>query len=323
MNFYDQTFQAIRESRLSSWAETLPQQVERCFDFQHWGDLPKWLSVMDQLPEIKPSAINLNSPSIGIGRPEDCDDNTRETLELLLRQLHPWRKGPFNLFGIEIDAEWRSDLKWDRLIRHIKPLKGRTVLDVGCGNGYHGWRMAGQGAGMVIGIDPMMYYVMQFIGIQHYLRLPSVTVLPLGVDDLPPRFDYFDTVFSMGLLYHRRSPLDHLLQLKSFLRDGGELVLETLIIDNDQGDVLVPKDRYAQMANVWFIPSPQTLEIWLARTGFRDIRLVDVTKTTVEEQRVTHWMGFQSLADFLDPANPALTAEGYPAPQRAIFLAVK
>ncbi|PMC22346.1 tRNA 5-methoxyuridine(34)/uridine 5-oxyacetic acid(34) synthase CmoB, partial [Klebsiella aerogenes] len=44
----------------------------------------------------------------------------------------------------------------------------------------------------------------------------------------------------MGVLYHRRSPLDHLWQLKDQLAPGGELVLETLVIEGDENTVLVP-----------------------------------------------------------------------------------
>jgi len=125
----------------------------------------------------------------------------------------------------------------------------------------------------------------------------------------------------MGLLYHRRAPLDHLLQLKSFLKPNGELVLETLVIDGPEGEVLSPRGRYAKMPNVWFIPTIPTLEVWLERMGFENIRVVDVTKTTSEEQRVTSWMSFESLTDFLDPKNQNLTTEGYPAPKRAVILA--
>jgi tRNA (mo5U34)-methyltransferase len=32
-------------------------------------------------------------------------------------------------------------------------------------------------------------------------------------------------------------------------------------------------------------------------------------------------MKFHSLAEFLDQENPSLTAEGYPAPIRAVFVA--
>ncbi|MCU7797779.1 MAG: tRNA 5-methoxyuridine(34)/uridine 5-oxyacetic acid(34) synthase CmoB, partial [Candidatus Thiodiazotropha sp. (ex Myrtea spinifera)] len=140
-------------------------------------------------------------------------------------------------------------------------------------------------------------------------------------EDIPPNLQAFDTVFSMGVFYHRRSPFSHLSELKGCLRKGGELVLETLVIEGGPGEVLVPEGRYAKMRNVWFIPSPATLISWLSRAGFGDVRLIDVTTTSVEEQRATEWMRFESLADYLDPSQPAQTVEGHPAPRRAIIVA--
>jgi tRNA (mo5U34)-methyltransferase len=99
-------------------------------------------------------------------------------------------------------------------------------------------------------------------------------------------------------------------------------VLETLVIDGEGDRVLVPKGRYAKMRNVWFIPSLPLLENWLRRCGFERVTTVDVTRTTFEEQRSTDWMTFESLADFLDPADRDFTIEGYPAPRRAIVTAV-
>jgi tRNA (mo5U34)-methyltransferase len=163
--------------------------------------------------------------------------------------------------------------------------------------------------------------VAQFLAVRHFAGVYPVHVLPVGIDDVPPNLRVFDTVFSMGVLYHRRSPLDHLLELKACLRQGGELVLETLVIEGGAGQVLGPEDRYAQMRNVWFIPSVLMLEGWLKRCGYKNIRLVDVCKTTTGEQRSTDWMHFQSLQDFLDPRDPNRTVEGLPAPRRAIFLA--
>src|SRR5690606_12666294 len=156
--------------------------------------------------------------------------------------------------------------------------------------------------------------VMQFHALQRYIADPAVGVLPLGIEALPPRLRFFDTVFSMGLLYHRRSPFDHLIELRDALRPGGQLVLETLVIEGRAGEVLVPEERYARMGNVWFIPCVPTLAQWLKKVGFRQVQKVNVSVTTAEEQRPTEWMTFQSLPHCLDPDNPALTIEGYPAP---------
>jgi len=266
--------------------------------------------------------VDLQS-QVKIGIAADIDLDVRANLANDLRRLMPWRKGPISIFDISIDTEWRSDWKWRRLQEHIQPLDGRFVLDVGCGNGYFGWRMIGAGARLVLGLDPFLLYVVQHQACHHFLPQLNSFVLPLGVEALPAESAAFDTGFSMGVLYHRRSPFDHLYTLLEALRPGGELVLETLVIDGRDGEVLVPRGRYARMRNVWFIPSLATLHSWLQRTGFSDVRLIDVTPTTPAEQRTTPWMHFQSLPDFLDPVDPARTIEGYPAPQRAIFLATR
>lgn len=295
--------------------------AEAWADVRAHGDYERWQQALAALPGLAPSTVDLDTDAIRIGTPADLDADGRERLETALQALHPWRKGPFELFGLPIDCEWRSDMKWRRLAGAIAPLGGRRVLDIGCGSGYHLWRMRGAGAESVIGIDPTPLYAMQFAAVQHYVRDAGVHFWPLGIDAMPREGCGFDTVFSMGLLYHRRAPIDHLLQLKGLLRPGGELVLETLVVDGDARTCLVPAGRYAKMRNVWFIPSPPMLETWLARAGFTGIRLVDVAPTTGEEQRRTDWMRFESLADFLDPADPSRTVEGHPAPVRAVMLA--
>ena len=314
---YTQTLDLLSCTSLKEWADTLPSTLEECFNADRWGDLPKWQEAVQALPEFQPTYIDLNAPSITIEGDVDSI-----ALEKQLRVLHPWRKGPFTIGGVHIETEWRSDLKWDRLKDHITSLENRMCLDIGCGSGYHLWRMLGQDAKLAIGVDPTALFVVQFLALQKYIQDPRAAILPIGIDDLPATLT-FDTVFSMGLLYHRRSPLDHLLQLHNFLRDGGELVLETLVIEGKKGEVLNPEGRYAKMPNVWFIPTLLTLEVWLKRMGFHHVRCVDVTQTTSQEQRATDWMGFQSLADFLDPQDDQRTVEGYPAPRRAIFLANK
>ena len=321
MNYQAFLSKLASNENLAAWANQLPDQIDVGLNPKRYGDLPRWQQALSALPELTSRTIDMNTSRVGARG--DITPQQSEQLREALMGLHPWRKGPFELFGVHIDTEWRSDWKWERLKDHIAPLAGRTVLDVGCGSGYHCWRMRGAGAELVVGIDPTPLFVVQYFALQHYLQDPSVAVLPMGIEALPEKLSAFDTVFSMGILYHRRSPFDHLIQLREALVSGGELVLETLIIDGQLGECLVPEGRYSKMGNVWFLPSTATLESWLRKAGFKNIRVVDVAQTSTDEQRRTEWMRFHSLAEFLDPDNPQLTAEGHPAPKRAVLLAEK
>jgi len=318
---YQPLYNNLLDAKADAWVKILPQQLATALDLTRHGNLEQWQTVIECLPKLATTHRLLDADAVQIGLSDDLSEAARMQLEHQLKALHPWRKGPYNLFGINIDTEWRSDWKWNRLKNHISPLKHRMVLDVGCGNGYHCWRMLGARAKMVIGIDPLLLNVMQFQLVRKLYGEAPLYVLPLGIEELPYGLNAFDTVFSMGVLYHRRSPVDHLLELRDCLQPGGELVLETLVIDGRLGEVLLPEGRYARMRNVWFLPSCETLISWLKRCGFKNIRLVDVTTTSIEEQRSTEWMQFNSLKDFLSPENPQLTCEGLPAPKRAIIIA--
>lgn len=319
---YSNFYARIAHSPLRDWLQTLPKQVADWQQQQLHGDFGQWAKTLRLLPEVEPSEVDLQS-QVKFGVESDIQPGDAAKLQGLLQQFKPWRKGPFDLFGMSIDTEWRSDWKWDRVAPHLDSLQDRHVLDIGCGSGYHLWRMKGAGAKMAVGIDPGQLFVMQFKAIQKYAPQAitnDVELLPLGVDDLP-KLQVFDTVFSMGVLYHRRSPIEFLTQCRDQLRKDGQLVLETLVIQGDEYSVLMPEDRYAQMRNVWFLPSPAALCLWLRRCGFKDIQVVDLNRTSVEEQRATAWMENQSLVDFLDPKDTSKTIEGYPAPLRAVITA--
>jgi tRNA (mo5U34)-methyltransferase len=145
-------------------------------------------------------------------------------------------------------------------------------------------------------------------------------VLPLGIEDLPAGTSCFDSVFSMGVLYHRRNPVEHLAQLKQLTRSGGQIVLETLILEGEEDKLLEPTGRYARMRNVHAIPTLRVLHQWLEQAGLQAVRMLDVSKTSTMEQRSTHWMRFESLGECLDPDNQLKTVEGHPAPVRAAML---
>ncbi len=311
----------LSQTRLAPWRTALEAALRRRLGPGAHGDLARWEAALAALPELPDTVAVLDQPCVGAVSRILLNPATEVRLRAALMALHPWRKGPLRIHDVMIDTEWRSDLKWDRCAEAITPLNGRLVLDVGCGNGYHAWRMLGAGAELVMGIDPTLLFVVQFQALNRYLCTDALAVLPLGIEDLPRELSGFDTLFSMGVLYHRRSPIEHLFDLYRLLRPGGELVLETLVIDAPGQQILVPPGRYAGMRNVWFIPSVEALKVWLGRCGFKALEVVDVSRTSSEEQRSTAWMRFQSLADQLDPETPTRTIEGHAPPTRALLIA--
>ena len=298
---------------LAGYTELAGLGWKRLKDNPH-GDFSRWLENINNLPESTGQVdLDRNAPALG----DKVDDPGRVGEQLM--GLHPWRKGPLELGGIKIDTEWRSDWKWNRLKPHVD-LTGQRILDIGCGNGYFGLRMLAAGARLVVGIDPTMVFVMQWLAMQKMSPGLSNFVLPLGVEDLPENTGNFDTVFSMGVLYHRRQPLEHLLQLKKLTRPNGQMVLETLILEGNGENILRPGGRYARMRNVHAIPTLSVLRGWLEQTGLHDLSVLDISKTTTDEQRSTPWMTFESLSECLDQDNPSLTVEGHPAPVRVALL---
>lgn len=294
-------------------ADALLEALHASLETLQHGDLPAWLDAIAALPEVAPKMDGgLPAPRLGesVANPE--------ALVQTLMAFHPWRKGPLLLGGVMIDTEWRSDWKWDRISPHLG-LEGAQVLDVGCGNGYFGWRMLDAGARCVVGIDPTVLFVVQWLVQVHFAGAQANYVLPLRDTDLPSTLGQFDVVLSMGVLYHRREPLDHLRRLRSVTAAGGQLLLETLVVEGSSS--LYPAGRYARMRNVHELPTPRRLCTQIHDAGFSDARVVDLAPTTIKEQRSTPWMHFESLAQCLDPQNPERTVEGHPAPVRAVIVA--
>ncbi len=320
MKYFEEFYGFIGRNSTSEVLENIKLEIKKSLASSDWQ---KWENILASLPAVTPSLIDLNSDTIKIGLQSDANEKTVNELKSLLKELMPWRKGPFDIFGINIDTEWRSDWKWNRLKNHIKPLDGKTVLDIGSGNGYFALRMFGAGAEKVFGLDSYLLYTAQFLAMKKYLGSIPVWIIPVRFEHFPKTRERFDTVFSMGVLYHQKEPLKHLSEIYELLKPNGELVLETIIIDENYGNLLQPEGRYAKMRNVRNIPSISKLKEWIKNCNYKNIRVVDVSVTTTDEQRKTEWMNYESLENFLNSADRTKTVEGYPAPKRAVVLAEK
>jgi len=242
-------------------------------------------------------------------------------IEETARLMKPWRKGPFQLNTLFIDSEWQSQIKYNLLEPHFN-LKNKVVGDIGCNNGYYLFRMLTQEPKKLIGFDPSAIYYSQFEFINHFIQSDIVYEL-LGVEHVEFYEHKFDTLFCLGVLYHRSDPVAMLKSLFKGLNKGGELILDTFMIDGEGEMCLTPRDRYSKIPNIYFVPTVNALKNWCYRAGFESVEVLETMKTEPNEQRKTEWIDTQSLEDFLDPEDDTKTVEGYPAPKRVYIKAIK
>lgn len=283
--------------------------------------LDQYIAALQQAPLVPPSVCDLSSAAIRLGTSDDLTSAQKDQLEASLRVFMPWKKGPFSIFGIDIDAEWRSDLKWDRLVDHIGSLEHKTVADIGCHNGYFMLRMAEQKPSLVVGIEPVLKHMLTFHLLNQYSDQKNLIFAPFGIEHMDWMPEAFDTMFCLGILYHHTDPVGLLRKLRAGLKRGGEIVIDCQGIPGEDPISLTPKSRYAQARGIWFLPTASCLEHWVARAGFQSISMVYSEPLSVSEQRSTAWAPVDSLAEFLDPDDHSRTKEGYPAPWRHYMIA--
>ncbi len=297
---------ALKEERESWWERSSSE---------------KWK--VPQYPKLQTNEKDFNGPWVSLTG--DGDQGELDKLEECAKKLIPWKKGPFKLFNLEIDAEWRSDFKWQRVEEHLVDLKDKIICDVGCNNGYFMFRMAAHRPKLVLGFDPVLHMQAQFDLVQHYAKEPSLHFELFGVEHLPLFPKFFDVIFHMGIIYHHRHPIQQLIDIRESLKPGGVVYLETIGIPGDESIALFPEDRYARMGNCWFVPTLPCFINWAKRAKLVDVEVLADTDLTEDEQRLTPWCPppFQSLKASLDEQDPSKTIEGYPAPRRFLIKASK
>ena len=274
-----------------------------------WKNIKPLRDALASLPQI--DAVLVTDDTVALKTDETVD---HEQIESVARMMMPWRKGPFDLFGLFIDTEWQSFMKYNLLRPHFN-LRGKRVADIGCNNGYYLFRMQEDSPSALVGFDPSALYKTQFDFINHFAK-SDIRYELLGVEHLPYYEEKFDTIFCLGVLYHRSDPVAMLKQLYKGLGNEGEVYLDTFMIDGDEEMALCPKGSYSKIPNIYFVPTIPALRNWCLRAGFSEFEVLETSVTSADEQRKTEWIEGQSLEDFLDPEDPTKTVEGYSAPKR-------
>jgi tRNA (mo5U34)-methyltransferase len=299
--------------------EILKKKKENC---RSWKNVQPWYNQLLKVFELDKDNLHIDYGDwFTIGKKENLTQYEYDLIVETAKKLIPWRKGPFNIFGLEIDSEWQSNIKYNLIRPHFN-LKDKVVADIGCNNGYYMFRMLEDKPKRLIGFDPSALTLHQFEFINHFVKSDIIYEM-LGVEHLEYYNHKFDFIFMLGVLYHRPDPIGTLKSLARGLNSGGEILIDTFMIDGEEEMCLTPNKRYSKIPNIYFIPTISALKNWCERAGFTDIEVIATTVTTNEEQRKTKWSFDQSLEDFLDPNDPSKTVEGYPAPKRVYMKAKK
>lgn len=277
----------------------------------------------EALSAFQATNLDYHKDAVQIGTAAEVSKQQQQEIESHLRDFMPWRKGPFSIFGIEVDSEWQSQRKWQRLLPKLPDLEGKIIADVGCSNGYYMFRMIPHRPQLVLGFEPSLQHYYCFKGLNGMARQDNLDIDLLGVEHLPLFPECFDLLFLMGIIYHRSSPVETLRDVFSSLKSGGSLILESQAIPGTDAIALFPERTYAKVPGTYFVPTAKCLHNWLLRAGFTDVELFCQHPMSSVEQRRTDWMQFESYSDFIQPQQPEITVEGYPAPDRVFFIARK
>ncbi len=268
--------------------------------------------------------FSVHDGAICIGDPAELTDPAaRAELRRWIAAFGPWRKGPFQLFGERIDANWKSHWKWDRIAPYLDAPADARVCDLGCNNGYYLFRLAEAGVQRAVGYDPAPAFGRAFAWLNAFARREEIEYRPAGFEALVEEPAAYDALLCMGLLYHHSDPVRILRLCHAALRPGGQLIVESLALPGEysaQPIALAPGGRYAGMKSVWSVPNAAAIANWLERTNFTGIEFRGEFRYADEQARVGDLPG---LGDGLSVDAPGLTIEGYPAPVRAYFSARK
>ena len=163
--------------------------------------------------------------------------------------------------------------KWDRLHPVLEKigLNGKTVIDVGCSEGFFSFEAAKLGADVLgVDLDEVRIEKAQFV--KRVLQIDSVSFESLGIYDPKIKEKSFDISFALGFL-HRVPEIYRALEVLTDI--SNVVVLEFKTLDSDQpvcqwtgGEV-----KQNKLNKLYFIPSVSFIEGILSDFGFKTLYL--------------------------------------------------
>lgn len=156
---------------------------------------------------------------------------------------------------------------------------GKTVLDIGCWDGFYSFEAYKAGASYTLGIDMQpwssqkwrenfVYIKSKLVPECDFNKIRHAMYDAFNIDEMDIKFDI---VLLLGVLYHVKHPM--LLLEKCFNRCNECLILETAIVE-DSGDPFMnfyPSNELGGDYSNWWAPNITCMIEMLKVTGFQRI----------------------------------------------------
>jgi tRNA (mo5U34)-methyltransferase len=159
-------------------------------------------------------------------------------------------------------------------------VRGKSVLDIGCWDGFNSIEALHRGARDVLATDHFAWHSSscwgnrECIEIARSLVAPEMRVEDIDLADLSvKRVGQFDTVLFAGVFYHLRHPLPVLEKVARMV--GETLILETHLDARDidrPAMIFYPGRELAGDSTNWWGPNEACVEAMLADVGFKEVR---------------------------------------------------
>jgi len=133
-------------------------------------------------------------------------------------------------FAVALDQIFRQDMyeRYTFTIEHCEPIKDRTFLDVGCGNGMYSQELARKGAARVVGLDISEVMIdLCRKSTQEKNLSDTCTFIQTDLLDYKPD-STFDVSFGIGLFDYISDPLPVLKRMREVSTDKAILAFPRL-----------------------------------------------------------------------------------------------
>jgi len=185
---------------------------------------------------------------------------------------HSFRFGDVQSKGSDKLQDWKLSVL-------PKDYSGKSVMDIGCADGFFSFDAEEKGADGVLAIDDEPREQRPTRELAFQLLDSKVRYKQLDLYDFDSQLDeYFDIIIFMGVLYHLKYPLFGLEKVVKKLAKGGTLYLETeysilYSIMGQSAAEFIKDDRLQKDPTNWWVPSIKCIRDMMEVAGLSDIEV--------------------------------------------------